>query len=53
MAAVFNGRYTANIEGDFVVFNIGMRINRLRRGAEMDAGGSGHAADAGDALPAS
>ena len=30
MAAVFNGRYTANIEGDFVVFNIGMRINRLR-----------------------
>ena len=29
MAAVFNGRYTANIEGDFVVFNIGMRINRL------------------------
>ncbi|MEZ4770674.1 MAG: DUF4188 domain-containing protein [Caldilineales bacterium] len=30
MADIYNGRYTADIEGDFVVFNIGMRINRLR-----------------------
>ena len=30
MADIFNGRYTADIEGDFVVFNIGMRINRVR-----------------------
>ena len=30
MPDIYNGRYTANIEGDFVVFNIGMRINRLR-----------------------
>lgn len=29
MTAIFNGRYTADIEGDFVVFNIGLRINRL------------------------
>jgi Domain of unknown function (DUF4188) len=27
---VFPGRYTAEIEGDFVVFLIGMRFNRLR-----------------------
>jgi Domain of unknown function (DUF4188) len=25
---IYNGRYTAKIEGDFVVFLIGMRINR-------------------------
>jgi hypothetical protein len=31
MTAIFNGRYTADIEGDFVVFLIGMRINRLRQ----------------------
>ena len=30
MTDIFNGRYTADIEGDFVVFNIGMRINRVR-----------------------
>ena len=30
MAAIFNGRYTAHIEGSFVVFLVGMRINRLR-----------------------
>src|ERR1700678_4370610 len=29
MAPVSNGRFTAQIEGDFVVFLIGMRINRL------------------------
>ena len=29
MAQVNNGRFTAQIEGEFVVFLIGMRINRL------------------------
>ncbi len=29
MSRVFKGRYTALVEGDFVVFLIGMRINRL------------------------
>ena len=29
MAAVFPGRYTAQLDGDFVVFLIGMRVNRL------------------------
>ena len=29
MAAIHAGRFTAQIEGDFVVFLIGMRINRL------------------------
>jgi hypothetical protein len=29
MSQVFPGRYTAHIEGPFVVFLIGMRINRL------------------------
>jgi hypothetical protein len=29
MEAVRNGRYAAEIDGDFVVFLIGMRINRL------------------------
>ena len=29
MAQIFPGRYTADVEGDFVVFLIGMRINRL------------------------
>ncbi|HZH23425.1 MAG TPA: DUF4188 domain-containing protein [Solirubrobacteraceae bacterium] len=28
MARVFQGRYTADIDGDFVVFMIGMRINK-------------------------
>jgi len=28
MASVFRGRYTAQIDGSFVVFIIGMRINR-------------------------
>ena len=28
MAHVFPGRYTADIEGDFVIFLIGMRINK-------------------------
>lgn len=31
MTTIFNGRHTADIEGDFVVFLIGMRINRLRQ----------------------
>lgn len=31
MAPVIDRRMTAEIEGDFVVFLIGMRINRLRR----------------------
>jgi hypothetical protein len=29
MSAVFNGRYTADIEGPFVVFLIGMRVNKV------------------------
>jgi Domain of unknown function (DUF4188) len=29
MAAIHNGRFTVKIEGDFVVFLIGMRVNRL------------------------
>ena len=29
MARVFPGRFTARIEGDFVVFMIGMRVNRF------------------------
>ena len=29
MSAVFNGRFTADVESDFVVFLIGMRVNRL------------------------
>ena len=29
MPAIHNGRFAAKIEGDFVVFLIGMRINRL------------------------
>lgn len=29
MAKVNNGRFTATIEGDFVVFLIGMRVNKL------------------------
>jgi hypothetical protein len=28
MAKVFKGRYTADLEGDFVVFLIGMRVNK-------------------------
>jgi hypothetical protein len=28
MAKVFDGRYTADLDGDFVVFLIGMRINK-------------------------
>jgi hypothetical protein len=31
MAAIFPGRYAAQIEGDFVIFVIGMRVNRLFR----------------------
>ncbi|MFF2886144.1 DUF4188 domain-containing protein [Paenibacillus sp. NPDC057967] len=29
MAVIFPGRYTAGIEGSFVVFHIGVRINRI------------------------
>ena len=29
MAQVYDGRYTAQIDGDFVVFLIGMRVNKL------------------------
>lgn len=29
MAGIFPGRYTAEMEGDFVVFIIGVRINRI------------------------
>ena len=29
MAAILNGRFAGKIEGDFVVFLIGMRVNRL------------------------
>jgi hypothetical protein len=31
MAGIFPGRYAAQIEGDFVVFLIGLRFNRLLR----------------------
>ncbi|GGF90854.1 transcriptional regulator [Rhodococcoides trifolii] len=31
MTSVQNGRFTAQIDGDFVVFVIGMRINKVRR----------------------
>ena len=31
MAKIFNGRYTAKTDGPFVVFLIGMRINRWQR----------------------
>lgn len=30
-AQIFNGRYTAHIEGDFVIFMIGARINSWRK----------------------
>ena len=30
MSDIFRGRYTAQIEGPFVVFLIGMRVNKLR-----------------------
>ncbi len=29
MAEIFKGRYTADMQGDFVVFLIGMRVNKL------------------------
>ena len=29
MARIFPGRMTADLDGDFVVFLIGMRINKL------------------------
>lgn len=29
MAQIYDGRYTAHIDGDFVVFLIGMRVNKL------------------------
>ncbi|MDE3104465.1 MAG: DUF4188 domain-containing protein [Acidobacteriota bacterium] len=31
MSAIFPGRYTAQIDGPFVLFLIGMRVNRLHR----------------------
>lgn len=31
MPEIFPGRYTADVEGDFVVFLIGMRINSFRK----------------------
>jgi hypothetical protein len=31
VTTIFNGRFTADVQGDFVVFLIGMRINRLRQ----------------------
>jgi hypothetical protein len=31
MAKVHNGRFTAHMDGDFVVFMIGMRVNKLYR----------------------
>lgn len=30
MSIVYPGRYTAQLDGSFVVFIIGMRVNRLR-----------------------
>ena len=30
MEDIFNGRYTAEIDGSFVVFLVGMRVNKLR-----------------------
>ena len=55
MAEVKNGRFAAKIDGDFVVFLIGMRINQLwavnkwlpvSRGDAADAEGVGKAAGA-------
>ena len=34
-APLFNGRYTAQIEGDFVVFLIGARVNSWRKLAKL------------------
>ena len=34
MATIFRGRYTGTIEGSFVVFLIGMRINDFRKVGE-------------------
>jgi hypothetical protein len=31
MAQIFPGRYTATLDGDFVVFIIGMRVNHFRK----------------------
>ena len=31
MTSIHKGRYTAELDGDFVVFIIGMRFNRLRK----------------------
>ena len=41
MAAVFNGRYTANIEGDFVVFNIGILRGDIMAKTILVVGGTG------------
>ena len=30
MAKIHNGRYRSSVDGDFVVFLIGVRLNRLR-----------------------
>lgn len=32
---IFDGRYTAHIEGDFVVFLIGARVNSLRKALKL------------------
>ena len=43
MATMYSGRYTAEIEGGFVVFLIGMRLNRPWKVHQMHAAGPGGA----------
>ena len=49
MADVINGRQTATVDDDVVVFIIGMRFNRLSAAADLAAGLPGDAQDAAGA----
>ena len=58
-AQLFNGRHSAGIEGDFVIFLIGARLNRLRSlftflriGRQMDAMQRELAGQSPDGMPA-
>ena len=46
MAKIHNGRYRSSVDGDFVVFLIGARLNRLRALNRMWRLGDETAADA-------
>ena len=48
MSQVIDKRVTASIEGDFVVFLIGMRVNQALEGLEVAAGVRRDAADAAE-----